>query len=289
MIKNDVQLKALVHNRTKGNSIKAQTLLRNYFMERFLERVSKSEYQNKIILKGGILITSIIGIDNRSTMDIDVTLKNLILDEESVRSIVNEILLIPTSDNVKFEITSSSLIQEGFEYFGIRISLMCTMNRMRTPIKIDFTTGDLITPHEIEYCINTMFNHEKINILAYSIETILAEKFETIISRGTLNTRIRDFYDIYMLINQKDAKYLQNFPRALVNTCTNRGTIKQVNAWMNILNEIKQDMNMKKQWISYQSKFDYARQIEWMSLIDAVMTLGLLFERSNNIVTKELP
>ena len=200
MIRTSRQLKALVRNLSKGDSTKAQIIIRNYIMERFFERLSISPYRDNLILKGGALIAAMVGLNNRSTLDIDATIKNLPLSEESVVQIVEDITGIQIGDGVAFEIKIVSRIMDEAEYPGIRVALNTTLETMSTPLKIDFSTGDAITPGEVSYSYKLLFENRTISILAYNPETVLAEKLETIITRGTANTRMRDFYDWTILI-----------------------------------------------------------------------------------------
>ena len=273
MIKTSTQLKALVRNKSQGDSTKTQLIIRNYIMERFLERLSISSYKDNIIIKGGILIASIIGHENRSTMDIDSTVKNTDLTLESIEELVLDVINIKLEDSVEFKILDISPIMDNLDYPGIRVSLEATIDKMRTPLKLDFSTGDKITPSEVEYQYPLMFENRNISIMTYNLETILAEKFETIISRGILNSRMRDFYDIYalleseLLINEKD------FNLAIRNTFSNRGTIISLNEWQLIINEIKNNEDMMKLWKSYQNKFDYARKVSWIKILEAIENL----------------
>lgn len=199
MIHTARQLKALVSNLSKGNSMKAQIIIRNYVMERFLERLSLSQYRDNLILKGGTLVAAMVGLDNRSTMDVDATVKSLPLSEDFARKMVDEITSIPIEDGMAFEIMSVAPIMDEADYSGVRVVLNTKLETMNTPLKIDFSTGDIITPREVLYSFKLLFENRTISILAYNLETILAEKLETLLSRGTANTRMRDFYDIYAL------------------------------------------------------------------------------------------
>lgn len=278
MIKTSMQLKALVRNRSNGDSVKAQIIIRNNIMERFLERVSISQYRNNIIIKGGMLIASIVGNEKRSTMDIDSTLINIQLTEENVISMVQEITSIKMDDNIIFTITDTSTIMEDFDYPGIRVVLYAEIDRMRTPLKLDFSTGDIIIPKEIEYSYQLMFEDRSITILAYNIETILAEKFETVISRGITNTRMRDFYDIYMLLSLNILVNHNYFVSALMKTSLRRGSNLLISDWKKLVSEIQEDKEMQDLWLAYQKKFDYAINISWNEVISAVKNLGSFIE-----------
>lgn len=199
MIKTSRQLKALARNLTKGDSIQAQIIMRNYVMERFLERISLSKYRNNFILKGGMLVSAMVGLDTRSTMDIDTTIKNIPLSVENARKMIEEIIAIPIDDGMAFSIKSVSEIMDEAEYSGVRANLEATVETMRTPLKVDISTRDVITPREVSYTFKLMFEERTISILAYNLETVLAERMETVIARGVANTRMRDYYDLYVL------------------------------------------------------------------------------------------
>ena len=271
MIHTSTQIKALVRNRSNGNSAKAQIIIRNYFMERFLERVSLSEYNNCFVLKGGLLISSIVGLDTRSTMDIDGTIKNMPLTLESVGSMVQSIIAIPLEDNTVFTIKKMEEMMEESEYGGIRVSLDAQVDIMTTPLKVDVSTGDVITPKEVSHQYKLMFEDRAISVWAYNLETLLAEKLETVISRGTLNTRLRDFYDIYIL--SEDESHPVNhdtFRQAFEATTEKRGTVFLLNDADNILHEIHDSNVMKNLWLKYQNKYDYAKELSWENIMRSI-------------------
>ena len=199
MIKTARQLKDLIRNLSRKKSADAQLLMRNYMMERFLERISLSEYRDKFILKGGMLVAAMVGLDARSTMDLDATVKGANVNVEDIENLISAIVSVPLDDGVKFQLKSISEIMDEAEYPGIRVNMTTTFDGVVTPLKIDISTGDAITPREIRYSFKLMLEDRSIDIWAYNLETVLAEKLETIITRTTTNTRMRDFYDIYIL------------------------------------------------------------------------------------------
>ena len=262
MIRTSRQLKALVRNLSKGDSTKAQIIIRNYVMERFLERLSISQYRDNLILKGGTLVAAMVGLDNRSTLDVDATVKNLPLTEESARSFVEDITGIAIDDGMAFEIRNVAPIMDESDYPGIRVSLDTTLETMHTPLKIDFSTGDVITPSEVSYSFKLLFEDRSISILAYNLETVLAEKIETLIARGTANSRMRDFYDIFALEQSQS----HNIDRAVLktafyNTSDKRGSAAVVSDMDLILDEVENSPAMMALWESYQRKFEYAADI----------------------------
>lgn len=274
MIHTSRQLKALVRNISKGDSGKAQVIIRNYVMERFLERLSLSQYRNIMILKGGTLVAAMVGLDNRSTMDVDATLKNLPLNEDNARKIVEEITAIHIEDGMIFEIKSVTPIMDEADYPGIRIMLDTAIETMHTPLKIDFSTGDVITPREVSYSFRLLFEERTISILAYNLETVLAEKLETLLARGTANTRMRDYYDIYVLTNTQEHN-IDNatLKEAFVNTSAKRGSIGLLSDVHLILKEVAESTVLIDRWKNYQRKFDYAADVLWADVMEAVSCL----------------
>lgn len=274
MIHTSRQLKALVRNISKGDSGKAQVIIRNYVMERFLERLSLSQYRNIMILKGGTLVAAMVGLDNRSTMDVDATLKNLPLNEDNARKIVEEITAIHIEDGMIFEIKSVTPIMDEADYPGIRIMLDTAIETMHTPLKIDFSTGDVITPREVSYSFRLLFEERTISILAYNLETVLAEKLETFLARGTANTRMRDYYDIYVLTNTQEHN-IDNatLKEAFVNTSAKRGSIGLLSDVHLILKEVAESTVLIDRWKNYQRKFDYAADVLWADVMESVSCL----------------
>ncbi len=274
MIRTSRQLKDLIRNMSKEKRTEALILMRNYMMERFLERVCQTEYKDKFILKGGMLIAAMVGVDTRSTMDIDATLKGTTLSISSANNIVNKIISVPLEDGISFYIKNISEIMEDADYSGIRVSIDALFDGSRIPLKIDISTGDIITPHEIVFEIPLMFEDRKIPILAYPLETVLAEKLQSIIVRSVTNTRMRDLYDIYILLKiygnriQKDT-----FSNALNATSKKRGSFELLKNTDNILDEIKNSIIQQGLWSSYQNKFIYATKISWTDVMKSVYDL----------------
>lgn len=274
MIHTSRQLKALVRNLSKGDSTQAQILIRNYIMERFLERLSLSPYRENFILKGGMLVSAMVGLDTRSTMDIDATIKNLPLSVERAEHILAEVISVPIDDGVLFQVERISEIMEEMDYGGIRASLMAAIDIMRTPMKLDISTGDQITPREVEYQFKLMFEERSISILAYNLETVLAEKLETILSRGTANTRMRDFYDLYILQTDCTQTFDNNtLSAALHTTSGHRGSLNVIKNGAGTLRKVRESLEMQKLWKAYQQKFSYAGDLSWSIVMDAVSAL----------------
>ena len=276
MITTARQLKDLIRNLSKKKSADAQTLMRNYMMERFLERISLSEYKDKFILKGGMLVAAMVGLDARATMDLDATIKAANVSLRDVEMIISNIIAIPIDDGVSFRIKRISEIVEEADYPGVRVSMETKFDGVITPLKIDISTGDVITPKEIRYSFNLMLEDRTIEVWAYNLETVLAEKLETVISRNVTNTRMRDFYDIYILQKlhgeQLNKEILWN---ALVATARKRGTLDLIesNEIREILNEIETSSVMENLWKAYQRNYSYAVDISWHIVMESVRYL----------------
>ena len=263
----------------KENNVAAQSVLQTYMLERLLERISVSKYKNNFILKGGMLISAMLGIDSRTTMDMDTTIKGFPLTKDNITNIMNEICNIEINDNVTLKINKVELIREDDDYGGYRITFEAKYNsEMPVIMKIDITTGDKITYKEIEYSFALMFEDRKIQIWSYNVETIIAEKFETIVKRGVLSTRIRDYYDVYMLINTKkqiiDKKTLKE---AITLTAQHRETREIIKDWKKIVEKIANDSKMRQQWKRYQKDNFYAEKIKYDDLINAISKVGEIF------------
>ena len=263
-MKNAMQLKAYVKNLAKEKKISAQIVLQNYMLERLLERISVSEYRDNFILKGGFLLAAMVGLDTRATMDMDATIKGLPVTKETISQMFIDICQIHIEDDISFEFSGIEDIREDDEYSGFRVSLSGNYPPMAVPLKIDITTGDKITPREMVYTFNLMFEERTINVLAYTLETILAEKLETIISRGDQNTRPRDFYDVYIL-NTLQKKNIDNqiLKEAFEATVKKRGTEHIVTNYKEIIETVLNSSAMKDQWTRYQKEFDYAKDIQF--------------------------
>ena len=279
MIKTARQLKDLIRNLSRKKSADAQLLMRNYMMERFLDRISLSEYRDKFILKGGMLVAAMVGLDARSTMDLDATVKGTNVNVEDIENLISAIVSVPIDDGVKFQLKSISEIMDEAEYPGIRVNMTATFDGVVTPLKIDISTGDVITPGEVRYSFKLMLEERSIDIWAYNLETVLSEKLETIITRTTTNTRMRDFYDIYIL-EQLHGNTLnqQTLHDALLATAHKRGTERRLTDAKDVLDEVESSPVMQKLWESYRRKFSYAAELEWNIIMEAIRSLYALCE-----------
>ena len=281
MIKNSMSLKAKINNIAKEQKISPQAVMQTYMLERLLERISISDYKDNFILKGGMLISSIVGIDSRSTMDMDTTIKGFKLDIENLTNILQKIINIDIDDNVKFKILDIDNIRPDDDYGGLRIHLQANFDEMPVDLKIDVTTGDKITYGEINYTYNLLLEERSIEIWTYNVETIVAEKYETIIKRNILNTRIRDFYDLYMLTHL-DKQNISNkmLVQAIKETSKHRESyniINDKNTVEEVIISIKNDKDLKQQWNKYQKNYEYAKEIKYEQLVESISSIKEIF------------
>ncbi len=274
MIHSSMQLKDLIRNLSKEVGIEPYVLIRKYMMERFLERVSKSRYNSSFILKGGMLVSAFVGIEARATMDIDTTIKGVSVTATEMERMITEISNIDLEDNLKFRIKKVSEIMDEAEYSGIRFSMDAVLDGAVIPLKIDISTGDVITPREISYSYKLMFEDRTIPIMTYPVETVLAEKLETVISRSITNTRMRDFYDINLLLQSQRIDD-DTLGLALERTAKKRGSLNLLENAENVLKAVKYSDDMKKMWNTYQKKFRYAGTYTWNDIMRSVRELSV--------------
>lgn len=270
---NAMSLKAKIRNIAKQKNIPAQVILQNYMFERLLVRLSASKYKDKFVLKGGMLVAAMVGLDNRATMDMDTTLKNLPLTPEAIRSTLDNVCNSPFDDGVSFEIGTILPIREDDIYGGYRVMLNARFDTIITPLSMDVSTGDAITPHAVQYNFSEIFDDEKTyELWAYNTETVMAEKVETILRRGVFNTRPRDFYDAYILTTtQKFDKAV--FEDALKATANHRGTTRQIKDVPGIFQNIEESPELKTMWERYRKQFAYAADIEYEQIMNVLKTL----------------
>ena len=276
---NSDKLKSVLSKKAHGNSDISQKFYQLFYFERILERISKSNYKGKIILKGGLLLTSIIGDDERTTKDMDATLKGVSLTKDDVEKVFNEILNININDGVQFQIISIKDIRMEDEYGGFRLNILSKLDNNKTYVTVELTTGDIITPKEMKYNYNSIFEDKKIPIMSYTLETVLAEKFQTIITRGLLNTRLKDFYDIYILINTKmDNLNKSILIEAVQNTFKKRQTSVDIERFNAVISYLIDDINMNNLWKEYCLKNNYASNVTFEDTINAVKQIIEILE-----------
>ena len=268
-----MSLKGKIKNYAKSKSIAAQVVLQNYMFERFLARLSMSDYREKFVVKGGMLIAAIVGLDTRSTMDLDTTLRNLPLTEEKVMEAVENICKITLGDDVIFEVKSIAPIRKDDRYGGFCVRLDAIYDTIVTPLSIDVSTGDVITPEAVEYEFSGIFDEEiRIKMWGYNIESVMAEKVETILSRGIFNTRPRDFYDVYILgTTQRYDKKI--FLKALEATAIHRGSREQIIDKTGIIEKLSASEELIQMWEKYRKKFSYASEIQYADVMDELIKM----------------
>lgn len=276
---NSKKLNNIIKNKSKGNNNLAYHLHQMFFFEHVLLRIEKSKYNQNIILKGGVLLSSIIGEDLRTTKDIDTTLKSMPLNIKSIKEIFEEILNIDIDDGVEFKIIDIKDIRLEDEYGGYRINAEGIFDKIRTNFFIEITTGDIITPSEIKYKYNSIFEDRKINILAYNIETIIAEKFESIISKNVTTTRAKDFYDLYMLIfkHEKDINK-NNLIKAIKNTFNKRNKEYNIEIFKEVSNILENNENLIKIYSNYQQKLEYTKAVSYNDTIKSIKKIIKILE-----------
>lgn len=275
MIKNKDSLKVKVSNLALSTNIPNKYLIQSFMFEALLKRISASKYKDKFIIKGGLLLSSIFGVNLRSTMDLDTTIKGLPLDRTTITKVINEIISIDLKDNIKLEIENIKDIREEELYSGFNINLKAEFDGLRTNLMIDITTGDVITYKEVQFEYKTLFDNEIVNIMTYNYETIIAEKFEAIISRNIDNTRMKDYYDLYMFVNLKwndiDKTILR---KAIFNTSEKRETLNYIENADKYIELINEDSKLKSLWKNYQNNYAYAKDISFENTIAAIKVIN---------------
>ena len=269
-----MQIKARIRNLASKNHVKAQAVLQNFMLERLLERISLSKSKDRFILKGGMLIASMVGMGSRTTMDMDTTLRGYPLAEETIWEAFSDICAIPIEDGITLTLDHIAPIREDDEYGGYRVALLARYESMTTPLKIDITTGDILTPDAVRYTFYSNFEDKQIEIWAYNVETILAEKVETILRRSVLNTRPRDFYDVYILMKtQPQAINKDIFVTALQATSAKRMSLASLQDKGKILLTIQSDTILRQRWDRYCKEYDYANGIDFNEVIKVLIDI----------------
>ena len=281
MINNAMQLKAKIKNFAKEKNLDSETVFQEYVLERFIDRISKSKYKNDFILKGGMLISSMVGVDLRSTLDIDTTIKGFEFTLDKLNEVLNEIIETDIGDMFTFKILMNKKIMEEKEYHGYRVTLEANFDTISQKFKIDISTGDIITPNEVKYDIKQILSDDKIEILAYNIETVLSEKVHSIIINNTQNSRARDYYDIYILEKLKKKEINNNILKeAIINKFKERGNEKNINNIYQEINKLSNNSDLKDHWKNYREKFTYAKDIEFEDTIKSLKNIVSVFKYS---------
>ena len=271
MMKTPEQLKGAIRNLAKKKGIHAQEILQIFMFERIIERLSVSPYKDRFILKGGLLISAILGVAERTTMDMDTTVKGLPMDEQNIRKAISEILNQPVDDGIEFQLLDLTPIREDDEYENFRASIQAAYGKMKIPMKIDITTGDEITPKEIQFSYPFLFDDRRVMVKAYTQETILAEKYETIIRRNVGNTRARDFYDLHLLyrLYRENADW-NLLKQAVLATAKKRDSLSVLQDTERILLALEESTVLQDLWKRYQTQNLYAREITYPAIMESV-------------------
>lgn len=281
MIKNKDSLKAKAKNLALKNNIDSSYILQTFMFEALLKRIEKSNYKDNFIIKGGFLLSSLFGVDNRTTLDLDTTLKGISLTKENIEKIIGEIINIDVDDNIEFSIFSIKDIRLEEKYSGFCVHLNANFEGLKKHLLIDITTGDVITYREINFSYKTIFDDEIINIMAYNIETIVAEKFEAILSKNIENTRMKDYYDLYIFTSLKwDKIDKEILKKAILNTCNNRESNEYLNDSDYYIDMICKNEFIKKLWNDYKNKYSYAKNISFEDTIKAIKKINDVVKES---------
>ena len=255
----------------KKSGLTQLELYQRFMFERILERISVSKYNENFILKGGLLLSAILGINSRSTKDMDISIKGIDVSEEKMIQVLNEILSLDIEDGVKFEMVDVTNIRADDEYGGNKYHLVGKLENLKVALEIDISTGDEITPKELNYEYISIFENKKIYIDTYNIETILSEKIETILRRGKYNTRMKDYYDVYFFLTKlKNEINLETFKQALNNTLTKREAFDYYKDYRQILNGLTNDERINNYWSTYKKKNKYVQNIEFKEIINVL-------------------
>lgn len=269
---NDTSLKAKVRNIAKAKKLPAQLVLQNYLFERFLLRLSMTEYKDKFVVKGGTLISAIVGLENRATMDLDTTLKNMTLTPNNIGKAMEVICKVEQEDGIIFEYKGMEPIRDDDIYGGYRVMFIAHFGKIEAPMSMDVSTGDIITPAAELRSFSMMFEDGMFSVWTYNIETILGEKVETILSRGVYSTRPRDFYDVYALTSV--SAYDWNiFREALTATARHRGSLEKISNTEEVLESISKSEDLKRLWNNYQKQFIYASDIDYDNIMKVLHKL----------------
>ena len=278
-MKTPEQLKGAIRNIAKKNNLLPQEILQMFLFERILERLSVSKYKDNFILKGGLLISSIIGIAERTTMDMDTTVRGIPMEEENINKIIQEIIKIDVEDGIVFEFVKMEPIRDDDAYNNFRVHLRAVYGKVNNPMKIDITTGDKITPAAVEYAYKMMFDDKQIPVMAYTLETILAEKYETIIRRNIGNTRARDFYDLYVLYTTRKDEIRKGILKlAVEHTAQKRGSLEEIKDYKAICQEILEEDALNRLWNNYAKENGYVAQLDYKDMVNTVLAVGEFIE-----------
>lgn len=278
-MKTPEQLKGIIRSMAAKKNLRAQEVLQMFLFERILERMANSRFKDNFILKGGLLISSMIGITERTTMDMDTTVRGIQMEEDEIVSAVKEIVAIDVEDGIVFEYKGIEPIREEDAYNNFRVHLQAKYGKIDSPMKIDVTTGDAITPAAIQYDFPMLFEEKSIPVMAYTLETVLAEKYETIIRRNIGSTRARDYYDLHTLYRSRKSSVRPEILKAAVlHTAMKRDSVQDMQDWKEILKDIREEPAMYLLWDNYVAENKYIRELEFHIVLDTVEEVAKLLD-----------
>lgn len=278
-MKTPEQLKGTIRSMAAKQNLRAQEVLQMFLFERILERLANSAYKDNFILKGGLLISSMIGINERTTMDMDTTVRGIQMEEDEIIKAIKEILAVNVEDGVVFEYQSIEPIRDEDAYNNFRVHLHAKYGKIDSPMKIDVTTGDIITPAAIRYDFPMLFDEKTVPVMAYTLETVLAEKYETIIRRNIGTTRARDYYDLHTLFRSRKSEVRPEVLKAAVlHTAKKRDSIQDIEDWRDIIKDIREEPQMYLLWDNYIAENKYIGELEFHIVLDTVEEVAKLLD-----------
>lgn len=278
-MKTPEQLKGAVRSMAEKKNLRAQEVLQMFLFERILERLANSDYKNNYILKGGLLISSMIGVSERTTMDMDTTVRGIQMEEDEIIHSVKKIISVDVNDGIVFEYESIEPIREDDAYNNFRVHLRAKYGKIDSPMKIDVTTGDVIIPSAIRYDYNYIFDDKTVSVMAYTLETILAEKYETILRRSIGTTRARDYYDLHILFKSRRNEIRPEILKeAVLQTAEKRGSVKYIKEWREILNDIREEPYMETLWNNYAATNKYIGTLSFSEVLRTVKIISEMLD-----------
>ena len=278
-MKTPEQLKGAIRSMAAKKNLRAQEVLQMFLFERIIERLAVSSFRNNFILKGGLLISSMIGIGERTTMDMDTTVRGIQMEEDEIVSAVKEIIAMDVGDGISFEFQKIEPIREDDAYNNFRVHLRAKYGKIDSPMKIDITTGDIITPAAIRYDFPFVFEEKTVPVMAYTLETVLAEKYETIIRRNIGTTRARDYYDLHTLYrSRKDVVQMDVLRAAVIHTAEKRDSVDDIRDWRDILKDIREEPQLYLLWDNYAADNKYIGDLKFNEVLDAVDEIAKILD-----------
>lgn len=278
-MKTPEQLKGSIRSMAAKKNLRAQEVLQMFLFERILERLAASKYHNNFILKGGLLISSMIGISERTTMDMDTTVRGIQMEANEIVAVVNEIISIDVEDGIIFQYNGIEPIREDDAYNNFRVHLRAKYGKIDSPMKIDVTTGDVITPSAIRYDFPMLLDDKTVPVMAYTLETVLAEKYETIIRRNISTTRARDFYDLHTLYqSRKNEIRLEILKEAVIHTATKRDSVEDIHDWREIMADIREEPVLHRLWDNYVKENKYIGTLSFLEVLETVDEVATLLD-----------